>query len=290
MRGVIGGGEARQRHRHIAHAERGRDGHDRAEHQHRLHVRQGDVVQLLPAVADAIHIARLVLRAVNALQTCDEGKETRGHAHPQRDDDDDRHDVIRRRQPENRGVEDAQLHQDGVQVAVRVAAEDDGEDIIGIARNGRRVEDDDGNRAHPARQFVDEPREAERHDVAHRPCNHRQQERVFHCSQENIILQNQGDVVVHPDEARGLQNVVVGEGVVDGDEHREDVESQKQQGVGRQKRIAELHVLRSVPRDARIALSQRKVLFPERGHDECFLLSLRASLRRSADRTPSASY
>ena len=81
--------------------------------------------------------------------------------------------------------------------------------------------------------------------------------------QENIILQNQGDVVVHPDEARGLQNVVVGEGVVDGDEHREDVEGQKQQGVGRQKRIAELHVLRSVPRDARIALSQRKVLFPE---------------------------
>ena len=113
---------------------------------------------------------------------------------------------------------------------------------------------------------------------------------VFDGSQENIILQNQGDVVVHPDEARGLQNVVVGEGVVDGDEHREDVKGQEQQGVGRQKRIAELHVLRSVPRDARIALSQRKVLFPERGHDECFLLSLRASLRRSADRTPSASY
>ena len=185
---------------------------------------------------------------------------------------------------------DAQLQQDGVQVAVRVAAEDDREDVVGIARNGRRVEDDDGNRAHPARQFVDEPREAERHDVAHRSCNHRQQERVFHGGQENIILQNQGDVVVHPDEARGLQNVVVGEGVVDGDEHREDVEGQKQQGVGRQKRIAELHVLRSVPRDARIALSQCKVLFPERGHDECFLLSLRASLRRSADRTPSASY
>ena len=154
------------------------------------------MVQLLPAVADAVHIAGLIHALVNALKAGHEGQESRAHTHPQDDDDQHRHDVIGIRQPELGRVDQAEVEQHGVQVAVGVASEDDREDRVRVARDAGCVENHHSDGAQPLGQLVDEPGEHEGQDVAHRTGDHRDDEGVLHRGQEHLILQDQVDVVL----------------------------------------------------------------------------------------------
>ena len=51
------------------------DRHNRTEEHLLLHVRKGYVPKLLPAVFDSVKRRRLIIRAVNSLETGDKGKE-----------------------------------------------------------------------------------------------------------------------------------------------------------------------------------------------------------------------
>ena len=59
----------------LSEVERLRNGHNRAEKQLLLHIRQGHIPKLLPPVADPIDSRRLILILWNGLQTADKRKE-----------------------------------------------------------------------------------------------------------------------------------------------------------------------------------------------------------------------
>ena len=240
---VVRGGESAQHPRNVADVERVGDAHYRAEQQHGLHARQGNVVQLLPAVADAVHISGFVHAPINPLEAGDKAQEAGAHAHPQDDNDQDRHHGIRSDQPKLRCFNNAELHQDCVEPPVGIAAEQDGEDRKRGGRDGRGVEDHHRHRADPFRQFIDKPREQEGKDISDRSGNHRDHERVLDCNQEYLILQDQVDVVLEADKPGRFQDVVIRKPVEDRRTDRQDEESKEQDGVRSQKQVAYLVML-----------------------------------------------
>ena len=67
--------ETEQRRYNIAYIEGAGYTHNGREHKHVLHKRQCNEPELLPAVMNAVDSGRLVIGAVNALETCYKCKE-----------------------------------------------------------------------------------------------------------------------------------------------------------------------------------------------------------------------
>ena len=229
---VVDGGEAHQVQGDLADGEGAGDLHDRAEHQLGLHGRQGDVPQLLPAVLDAFHRACLVHRAVNGLQACDEGQEGHAQAHPQLHHDQDGHDECLGGEVVDGLLQDAQLHQPGVGVAVGVRGEDQLPHQVHVAGDGGRVEHQRHDGAGDARQLVDQPGKDEAHDVGQRTGQNGEHQGVLDGGEEHIVLNDEGDVVAQAGEVRCAGHVEGCEAEVDGGRNRQHREQDEHDGEG----------------------------------------------------------
>ena len=228
---------ARQIDGNVRHGERLRNLHDRAEHQLRLHRREGDIPQLLPAILDAVNGGGFVHALVHRLQACNEGQEACAQAEPQLNDNQHRHDVLLCLHPQNRLVDDIEVQQDTVQIAVAVAGQNQVPDHVGVAADGRRVENQRQERAHPAVELVDNPREQQAQHIADRAGNDSENQRVFERNDEDFVIQQELDVVLPADELRLLQHVPVREGNADSHQHRQHGEEEEQDEVRRHQQV-----------------------------------------------------
>ena len=237
---IVCGRESAQGPRYGADVEGGCNAHNRAEQQHGLHAGQRDMIQLLPAVPDTVHISGFIHAAVNALEAGHKAQEAGTHAHPQGYDDNNGQHVPRIGQPQNRRVDHTVLHQEGVEPSVGVATENRVEHFEGSTADRGDVEYDNRHRPQPFRQFIDKPGKQEGKDISNRPNNDGANESVLDRCQEYFILQEQVRIVLQSDKTGRFQDVVVSKTVNDRCADRQNEEGNKQNRVWSQEQVAAL--------------------------------------------------
>ena len=127
------------------------------EHKLRSHGRDSYVNKLLPSVLDTIHVTGFIHGSVNALKTCNEGKEALTQAHPQDNDHTDGKHIGRIDEPKDRSINNTKLHQYRVHIAVGITSEEHREDYITVTCDGGSIEHDNRYASNPSGKLIDQP-------------------------------------------------------------------------------------------------------------------------------------
>ena len=223
--GIVDGRVARQLDGDIRDGEGLGDLHDSAEHQLRLHGRQGDVPQLLPAVLDAVQDTGLIEGLVHSLKARDEAEEAGAQAQPQLHHDQHGQDVFLGLHPDDGFVDDVHLQQDAVQEAVAVAGEDDLPDHISIAADTGGIEDQGQEGPELAGELIDDPGEEQAHQIADGAGDHGEEQGVLQRHHEQVIVDEQPDIVGPAGELRPLQHIEIRDAQDHGGQHLQDREA-----------------------------------------------------------------
>ena len=223
---IVYAGEARKRGNYITEAEGLRYCHYRTEQKLLLHVRKGDIPELLPAVADAVHRACFVLRFVDGLKTADKCKECSTERCPQGNDYTERHNVFFVLEELNRRCFNAVTEQQVVDIAVGVAVECNLPYKVYTAGDRGCVEDQSYNSSYLRRQLVYEPRRYKRKQIGNGSCDYRKYKRVLNCRKEYIVVKEETKIVFDKDEFRVFDKV----------EHRKAVIYRKDNGTDRERK------------------------------------------------------
>ena len=103
------------------------------------------------------------------------------------------------------------LHQQAVDEAVGVAAENELPDKKHARRQGGRVEHTGQNRPHLGRHLVDQPGDEKAEHIAERTRDDGKGQGVFQGDVKHVVVRKQADIVFKADKGRGFKNVVIGE-------------------------------------------------------------------------------
>ena len=186
--------------------------------------------QLLPPVGDPIDGPGFVERGIHRLETGDEGQKAYPETQPELHDDEDRHDILLGRKPKDRLVDQPEVHQDRVGVAAGVGGEDQFPDHIGVAGYRRRIEDQGQESADLRGKIVDDPGEAETHQIANRPRHHREKQGVFQGNEEDLVMQEQVDIVFEEHELWPFHHIEGGQAQHHAGQDRKHGKNQKNNG------------------------------------------------------------
>ena len=115
---------ARELHTDAAVLEGVDNGHDCAEHHVRFDGRDGNVDNLLNTVFHAVDVCGLVKLAVDVQNAREHGEKTDTHAAPEGNNDHNKHQIPRVRQPCDRTLNQVELEQKRVQIADLIACKE----------------------------------------------------------------------------------------------------------------------------------------------------------------------
>ena len=238
-----------------ADGKRRRNLHHRAEQQLGLHLRQGEIEQLLHGIADAVDHSRLINFLVEPLQAGQKGKEPGAHAHPNGDKHHHAQYVLGIQRPFDRLGNQPHADEHVIDKSVRVGGEKIEPDGAHghPARDGGGVE---GQGEHIAQLFqvADEPRHDEGGKKGDRAGNHREQQGVFQGDEKLLVVQNQQLEIGDADDVGRFHHIVVGQAQRQGYQHRHDGEQREQHQEGGHEQIPHFGV----------AISPHRFLFLER--------------------------
>ena len=104
MYGISGTGETAKTGDNAADAECSGDAHNSREHEGLTHERQGNKPKLLPTVTNSVHRRSFIICTVDALETCDKGKEGGAQTGPENNHNTKRHHIVGVGKPKNRRI------------------------------------------------------------------------------------------------------------------------------------------------------------------------------------------
>ena len=174
---------------------------------------------------------------VDALETGDQGKEAGTKREPQNNHDDAGRNGFLTLQPRDCFIDEAPVQKPGVQEAVFIGGEEEREDDVAVARNSRCIEEQCHDGTDLRRHFVDQPCEAEAHQVADRTCNRREDDGVLDGGQEQVVDHEELVVVVDEYEAGRLNHIERRKAETDRHDNRNDRKCREDQGVRKEEEV-----------------------------------------------------